>query len=291
MSKIAPIPTLQVYGEQGYRTTTDHLHCEALITRSRQHQFKIRPHRHPGMTQIFWLARGSGDARIDGRRVSVTAPMLILISEMCVHDFAWSDDVDGTVVSVTSARLERSEQRLGGETSPLRRTALLKPVSTTAKLEALFKLLMEEFRRAADTERDQALQALIDLLAIEIGRMEAEHLAVDTQQARAAQHLQQFLRLIERDYLQHRSIDDYASELGITAPHLNQLCKQLTDHTALHLVHERLLLEAQRYLYYSAQRVSEIAYQLGFSDPAYFSRFFRRMTGLTPKAFRQQSPA
>lgn len=95
--------------------------------------------------------------------------------------------------------------------------------------------------------------------------------------------------MINRDYALHRSVESYADELGITAHYLNNLCQQLVKKNALQLIHERLLLEAKRYLVYSAQNISEVAYQLGFVDPAYFTRFFKRLTGQSPKAFKNSA--
>jgi AraC family transcriptional activator of pobA len=81
----------------------------------------------------------------------------------------------------------------------------------------------------------------------------------------------------------------YARDLGITANHLNAVCRQAVDKSALTLIHERQILEAKRRLVYSALTISQIADELGFSDPAYFSRFFKRLTGTTPKDFRTQA--
>jgi AraC family transcriptional activator of pobA len=70
---------------------------------------------------------------------------------------------------------------------------------------------------------------------------------------------------------------------------LNRLCKQLLDKTAKAVPHERLLLEAKRRLIYTRSNLDEIAYDLGFQDPAYFSRFFKRATGLTAGRFRSEN--
>ena len=69
------------------------------------------------------------------------------------------------------------------------------------------------------------------------------------------------------------------------------ICQQLVEKSALQMVHERVLLEAKRSLIYTVQTISEIAYELGFTDPAYFTRFFRRLTGLSPKQFREKQAA
>ncbi|MGC3555689.1 helix-turn-helix domain-containing protein, partial [Pseudomonas aeruginosa] len=72
----------------------------------------------------------------------------------------------------------------------------------------------------------------------------------------------------------HLGIDEYARRLGISPAHLNGVARRHSGQTALGIVHQRLLLEAKRDLVYSAMTVNEIADRLGFSEPAYFTRFF-----------------
>ncbi|WP_197027605.1 helix-turn-helix domain-containing protein [Marinobacterium lacunae] len=278
------IPTVQLYGDQSWQQTPDYLHCEPLITRSREHQFKIRPHRHPGISQVFHLRSGTGEANIDGQVISIRAPMLILISQMSVHDFLWSEDVAGTVLSVATTRLERSEA-VG---SALAKTALVRLPDDNDQIEQLMEMLLREYRRTPDKDRDHALQALIDLLAITIHRLGPGSIGEQVRAHRGQEHLQRFLEMVNRDYVAQRTVESYALDLGITAPYLNQLCRELTGRNALQIVHERIVLEARRYLIYTALRVSEIAYQLGFADPAYFTRFFRRLSGQSPRQFRQE---
>ncbi len=289
MEPTASIPSVQRYGETDDAESLDYLHCEQLITRSRQHQFRIRSHRHPGLTQIFYLRRGSGQAHIDERQRQVQAPMLILISEMSVHDFLWSDDVEGLVISIASPRLEHTRFALKRETLRLASTALLPLAPRHPRIEQVLQQLMDEYQRPQDGCRDLALQAAVDLLAIEVERLEPEAAsgAEMPERHRSSELFRHYLQRVNSDYQQHRTLASYAEELGITAPYLNQLCKQLTGRSAQQILHERLLLEAKRTLLYTALRVNEIAYQLGFSDPAYFTRFFRRLTGMAPLTYRR----
>lgn len=79
----------------------------------------------------------------------------------------------------------------------------------------------------------------------------------------------------------------YAHEIGVTPAHLNVLCRQTVDKSALEMIHERLMLEARRNLVYTSMTISQVSYATGFSDPAYFTRFFKREAGVSPKEFRR----
>ena len=78
----------------------------------------------------------------------------------------------------------------------------------------------------------------------------------------------------------------YADRLAMTPDRLNDHVKRATGVTAGHLIRQRVLTEAKRQLVFTNQAIQEIAYDLSFSDPSHFARFFRAQTGSTPQAFR-----
>jgi AraC family transcriptional activator of pobA len=96
-----------------------------------------------------------------------------------------------------------------------------------------------------------------------------------------------FLMLVEAHFLEHWSLDQYASRLGLSTTRLNRLVRNQIDRSALELVHERLTREACRRLVYIAAPAASLAGELGFEDPAYFSRFFKRRMGMSPHRWRQ----
>jgi len=81
--------------------------------------------------------------------------------------------------------------------------------------------------------------------------------------------------------------ENIARRLGVSPGHLNVLCHEHLGRPASDEIHQRLLLEAKRMLRYSDKAAFAIAQELGFADPAYFGRFFRRGAGLTPRRYRQ----
>jgi AraC family transcriptional activator of pobA len=95
-----------------------------------------------------------------------------------------------------------------------------------------------------------------------------------------------FMELVERDAAQRHRVADYASELAVTPGHLSVLCTQYAGLSAKRFLHNTLVSRARRMLLYTDESAARIASSLGFEDPSYFSRFFRRETGQTPKEFR-----
>jgi|ERR1700722_4444112 AraC family transcriptional regulator, transcriptional activator of pobA len=99
--------------------------------------------------------------------------------------------------------------------------------------------------------------------------------------------VQRFRQLIERHYRDNLSIEVFAKLLGVTRAHLHDACHRSARCTPLKLVHDRLLEEARLRLENTEFPVEQIAYGLGFRDPGYFNRFFKRLTGIAPGAYRQ----
>src|SRR5690606_20417040 len=95
-----------------------------------------------------------------------------------------------------------------------------------------------------------------------------------------------FQILVEKHYRKHYPIEDYCRMLGVTRAKLIDTCKQVSKLTPLEIVHRRLVMEAKRDLLNTAKTINEIAFDLGFADSAYFSRFFTTQTGVSPVQFR-----
>jgi AraC family transcriptional activator of pobA len=107
--------------------------------------------------------------------------------------------------------------------------------------------------------------------------------------AAGAPTAQRFRQLIELHYRDNLGLDEYARMLGVARPHLHESCARAFGRPPQRLVHERLIAEARVRLRDTGQTAEQIAYRLGFRDPAYFSRFFSRRVGMSPGAYRKAS--
>ena len=103
--------------------------------------------------------------------------------------------------------------------------------------------------------------------------------------------MMRFRKLIDDEFRNSLSLEDYASRLGITPTHLNRLCRAHLDQSALGVLNSRIALEAKRLLIFTSLTVKEVAAALSFDDAGYFTRFFRHETGLAPTLFRQRRHA
>ncbi|NLU92000.1 helix-turn-helix domain-containing protein [Chitinophaga sp. Ak27] len=100
--------------------------------------------------------------------------------------------------------------------------------------------------------------------------------------------LKQFLQLVSDNYIEKRTVNEYAEMLSITPKYLSEYIKNTTGNNALLLIHQRIIAEAKSLVLYTNLDISEICYQLNFSDPANFNKFFKKHVGATPLEFRNQ---
>jgi AraC family transcriptional activator of pobA len=279
-----PVPVFKLYGETGAWPTPDLIHCESIPERSRLHHWEIKPHRHSDLVQLLYVQSGQAQLQVEDVLTDVGGGSLQVVPALCVHGFRFSDDVQGYILSLAQPLAEQLAATLDSQV--LRTPACFAIGAEGRYLDALFESIAAEYDQQ-QSGRDLMLQSLISVLLVSLSRRaEAQSSAQGPDRGR--EHVDAFTRLLETHYRQHLPIEHYAGALSISAAHLNALCRRLAGQSALQMINQRLLLEAKRCLVYSAMTVNQVSDSLGFSDPAYFSRFFKRGTGLSPKGFRIQ---
>lgn len=148
-------------------------------------------------------------------------------------------------------------------------------------LETLRNLIASEF---AGGKRPAILETYIRswfLHCIEIKKKEAG-------QTRPDVRLRTLIESVEIHFRAERKATFYAHELSLSAKRLNELTKSSFGKTINQIINERLVLEAKREISCSDKPIKEISYELGFSEPSYFTRFFGKQTGFTPEDFRKK---
>lgn len=285
----AAVPVFHLYGEDGQWLMPDLVHVESIATRSHLHNWEIKPHRHHGLFQLLWLKQGRARLHLDGETGALEGGAVMLVPQHCVHGFRFSRGARGLVVTIAYPLLVRlGIEALATDAGGRPRLCRLDDLSARGPVEALLGALEPEYASGA-AHRGLLLESMIGALLVWLLRA-PEISASAPAPVRARQHLVAFSAEVERSYALHLPLEHYAEKLGISSAHLNAVCRRLTQRSALEIIHARLMLEARRSLAYTSMSVRDIAESLGFGDPAYFTRFFRRLSGgVAPTDFRQRS--
>ncbi len=157
-------------------------------------------------------------------------------------------------------------------------------------MPGIFHTIERDFRWIAPG-RNTALMASLVLLLVAISRLSASADQTARNSAAYFEIYEAFRKHVEQAFRQQPSVAAVAGELGLTVGRLTSICRAVAGVSPQQLIHQRLITEAKRQLLYSPHSATSISYMLGFRDPAYFSRFFKRATGESPVEFRKRAQA
>jgi AraC family transcriptional activator of pobA len=287
------LPLFHLYGDPPDDSAFDFIHIESIASRSSLHEWTIRAHRHRNLFQILLIEKGGGDMSFETATVAFSAPTAILVPATTAHGFRFKAQItDGWVVSFTEDVAGTLGDQSGEAMARLKALAVdpIVPLASAAeakRLSALCRDLDEEASLAREGYR-LAMRGLLALIAIEVVRLSVSRARTGAVTlAPADARVEDLRRLIDEHFRKERLISFYAEKLAMTADRLNDHVKRAAGVTAGHLIRQRVLTEAKRQLVFTNQAIHEIAYDLAFSDPSHFTRFFRKQTGTTPQAFRE----
>ncbi len=292
MGTVSALPLFHLYGDPPDDAAFDFIHIETIASRSSVHDWTIRAHRHRNLFQVLLIEKGEGEMSFETATVSFSAPAAILVPATTAHGFRFKPEVtDGWVVSFTEDVADALGDQSGEAMARLKMVAAdpLLPLADAAEVKRLSALcadLKEETSLAREGFR-LAMRGLLTLIVIEIVRLAVSRsrsgaVTLSRKDAR----VEELRRLLDEHFRKERLISFYAEKLAMTADRLNDHVKRATGVTAGHMIRQRVLTEAKRQLVFTSQAIHEIAYDLSFSDPSHFTRFFRKQTGMTPQAFR-----
>ncbi|MCW5654646.1 helix-turn-helix domain-containing protein [Hydrogenophaga sp.] len=291
------IPNYDLYGDQAGLAWSNSFNFEWIPQRSRLYNWQIQVHRHDAFLQLLYLTEGEGQVTINSARIRAQAPCLILLPAGTAHGFSFTPKVNGPVVTITQKVLESLATLLMPELQSVIRTPRVVALPTdsrhVASLMPIFLELERESRLHASGQTAAGMSlmtALLVLIARIVGTPEKADTRIELPfSSRKTRQIEQFKTLLDQHFREHWSVQAYASIMGLTAGQLSRICREVLGMSSLDLINARLIHEAQRELVYTVGSVKMVAHELGFEDDAYFSRFFKRQTGMSPRDFRAQA--
>jgi len=289
MHQTPKIPSYRLYAEKPDDPADFWLHCEPMADRTHLHNWEIALHRHEQFFQIFLLPTGSGEVVTPEETHSFQAPVILFIPPDTAHGFRFARDIDGRVVTALADRLRAltaADREIAGFASRLRILAVGRHDAEAEKaVDAIERMDAELAGRGAGRAlllEPLMIEALVALTrsagaSAPVATIDPEHRRIET-----------LLAVIDTHFRDRPPIAFFAERLGISPTHLARIARNATGLSVQMLLDRRTLEAARRDLIFTPSSIQKIAFSLGFSDPAYFNRFFRRQTGMTPGAFRER---
>jgi AraC family transcriptional activator of pobA len=241
-----------------------------------------------GQNCVFVLSAGSGTVTTAGETTQLQAPNLIWIPASQRAELMLLAGSRGAWLTISDAALAQIALP-GNIAEDMRRFALRPQLGTrierdvAARLATLFTLMTEELRSSAAGSQDMVRHQLA-IVAILLWR--TSELTPSTARPAPRTIVSNFLSMVDQQMRSHWSVANYARYLGVSVDRLTSAVQRATGQTPLALIHARLFAEARQMMENSGLQISEISAHLGFDDPAYFSRFFKRLSGKSPRQYR-----
>lgn len=283
----AAIPSFYLYGEPHRAVDDGFVHAERLDSRSRPHEWTILPHAHADLVQLFLLERGGGTMRAEAKNFAVTAPALMIVPAGIVHGFDWHHESAGAVVTLSVRHLALLDTRYPGLAAVFEQAGVIRSDDMPVERIGMhIATLMRELGWSVLGHRaavDAALLAMLIETLRSLGRMREYTPAVPGQHHSL---VARFRARIDERFRLRETIAAHANALGTSESRLRVACARVAALSPAVMLDQRAMLEAKRALLYTNLSVAEVGYAIGFSDPAYFTRFFSRHAGMPPSAYR-----
>ncbi|WP_298504282.1 helix-turn-helix domain-containing protein [uncultured Maribacter sp.] len=160
------------------------------------------------------------------------------------------------------------------------------PKEQERKFNTLYEVFLDEFSTPDKIQGDM-LQMLLKRLIIITTRLAKEQLVVKRLDNDQIDIIRKFNVLVDTHYKTKRKVNEYAELLFKSPKTLSNLFSIYNQKTPQQIILDRVALEAKRLIRFTDKQNQEIAYELGFNDPAHFSRFFKKTTNYSPSKYRE----
>ncbi len=277
-----------LYGDEAGKYSSEYIFLESIASRSKDFDWHIKTHVHIQLFQVFIIKNGTLDFQDAFGLHTLEAPCVILVPATALHGLSYRPPVDGFILTLSASIIEDIFQTSHPIWQTFESIRILKNLTEQETFERILSMirLVEEELFSDHPERLMMIKAILTQFFIYTHRLTTQE---NQWQGDSLQmgYFRRFQQLIKEASL-HQSIPAFAEQLHISPVHLNRICKAVAGKSAIEIVHQNLIQEAQKYLLHTSHSVSEIAYLLDFEYPNYFAKLFKKYVGLSPVEFRQQ---
>jgi AraC family transcriptional activator of pobA len=242
--------------------------------------------------EVIWIEKGNGIFRSDFHDHSFTDNRVFCVKPGQTHQLIPANGLYGFTISFTESFLNISEDEFDS-ICPIGICQLFsesKGIFVADEEAKDMRVLIDKLIKEFDNQypfRLQIIKRFFKVFLIYLTRQFEENLQT-TKHSRNMDIVQTFLTSLDKNYKEKKMVSDYSSELFVTPNYLNEIIKKSTGYSASHHIRQRIALEAKRMGRYSGSCMKEIAYSLGFSDSAHFSKFFKGVTGKNFSDFKKE---
>lgn len=225
---------------------------------------------------------------LDFRTVELSGTSVLYVAPGQVHRYLKNHNCDGWFVFMETALIPKTYLEIFNTYLNSNQAVSIEKDNDLFSLVPVFDSVLKNseapFQNNLISSLSDSLMALFIRVLIENKHSEK---TIGGQKYKTVLH---FKQLVQAHYKELKQVKEYALELHITPLYLNEVVREITGFAASHWIQQEIILESQRLLYYTNLDIKQIAFELGYEDYAYFSRFFKKNTGCTASDFRKWKP-
>jgi AraC family transcriptional regulator, transcriptional activator of pobA len=289
--KNKPLPVYDIAAFQHTDSESDFYANDFRSHLKQNEHLILLPHRHNFYMSVLFTD-GEGSHEIEFNNYTIKPGSVFLLGPGQVHTWELPENIDGYIFFHTKDFYDLNFTSQSVENYPFFSSLNNTPLITLNKsflreIEPMFSEIVKEYRRN-ELMKFKKLCSMVSILYIELSREYLPQKMREQQNHSYLSKVRQLEELINKNFVDIKSPGEYARLMYVSEKHLNRMVKVSLNKTASDLITERIILEAKRMLVFSKKTVSEIMGELGYKDNAYFFRFFKKKTALTPTAFLDQ---
>ncbi len=252
---------------------------------------QVKPHAHNHFLQIFLIQDGRTEFYHSTEKVTIHGPAFIVVPKNMEHGFMHLTPVSGWIINLADTVLEHMLQR---EADVIFGMDEIHVVAVTAAEPATTEVF-GTMQKCVDEYNSQLPgrllmlqyltgQMLVQLYRISLGGRQAFFSSSNISKV----YFRRFQQLIRAEDSYKKSVEEYAHDLFISTGHLSRICRSIAGQSPKDILIDYFMAKAQLALSDVDSNIADISYTLGFEDPAYFARLFKKKTGQTPQEFRKK---
>ncbi len=281
------IPDYFVYGEEVRVLEPGFMHVELVSARNFQHRGHVAAHKHPDMAQITYWFKGSGTYHIEDQSWIFSAPALSFTPSHVVHGFDVTNAADAIALSIATDAFDEIIEFGAHAIHSAFFIVQNEPQAQWTTLNWVMQALLHEYQ-TQNVDTPSALAHLAGFALINAIRLRNSQ-AVGGGPSSPSPLAQRLRSEINTAFRENWPVEHYIKKLGTTYHLLEKACLHNFGISIKAAIVQRRLLEAKRLLKFSIRSSEDIAFELGFKDPTYFNRDFKKQTGLAPGQWRKRA--
>ncbi len=251
-----------------------------------------KPHIH-SFYQIIWFRSGTGSHFVDFKPYDVIDDCIFFIAKNQVHYFDANTSYKGWLIHFNETFLVQTDNAMefflkcNFFNNPYQHPSSRVDDNLRKILETYISQIQAELAESNNMGREELLRAYLKAFLIQVQRHKKENeLSAFVADEKRIQLLK-FVNLVDENYKKGLQISEYANLIHVSTRTLSDITSQLLNKTPSQIVQERIILESQRLLLHSELNINQIGFRLGFDDPSYFVKYFKKHAGISPSDFRK----